>query len=259
MYSSGTKEAISFIEKYKKSGYLVDFYSEEYISTLNPELAQITIEDLKKYDSVYGTTYRGHMLPIFIGNENSELINDLEKLYKPFKDLFNLEGIGGGWLHKPDFLIINLITKEILCVGLGRKNNCFKFELHKYLSLRTDGNGKQTLKYSNESDYCSEEFFRYDHFSIAEKTIESTEALGKAYKEHDELPGNSEVYVERNKRDGLYYLVDFEDTDGMTKAEVKNLEDEYRFCSNKVKVNFFELNQFFPKFNEQWDLNTGDY
>ncbi len=54
MYTGGTSEAIQFIEKYKKTGYLVDFYSDEHIKTLDEDSASITFDDLKDFDLKHG-------------------------------------------------------------------------------------------------------------------------------------------------------------------------------------------------------------
>jgi len=260
MYMGGTNQAISFIEKYKKTKQVVDFYTAEHIQSLDPATSSISIEDLEKFDAENGIQYRSHLLTIYIGDSNTELIEDLSNLYLPFKRLFSLKSDHGSWLHSPDFLIINLITREILCVGLGRKNRSFDFELHRYLSLRTTNDEKNILLPSfdgTKSVDCSDEFFALDHHSVSKKIITTVEELGEVYYEYDNLPGNSDVMVTR-KKDGLYYLDDFDDADGMTKNEVKELENEYKNCSESIDDSLNLLKEFFPNI-EDWDLNTGDY
>jgi hypothetical protein len=260
MYVGGTHQAISFIEKYKKTKQVVDFYTNEHIKKLDPETSSISSKDLEEFDLNYGDQYRSHLLTIYVGDRNKELVEDLSNLYLPFKRLFSLNSAHGSWLHSPDFLIVNLITREILCVGLGRKNRSFDFELHRYLSLRTTNDEKniqlQEIDGSKSID-CSDEFFALDHYSISKKIINTLEELGEHYYEYDNLPGNSDVMVTR-KKDGLYYLDDFEDADGMTKNEVKELENEYKNCSESIDDCLNLLKEFFPTI-EDWDLNTGDY
>jgi hypothetical protein len=261
MYTGGTPEGIKFIEKYKKSGYVVDFYSDEHIKSLDEDSASISVDDLKDFDLKHGTAYRGHMLAIYLGDQNWELLDDLSNLYLPFQRLFNLEGAYGGTLHKPDLLLVNLVTQEVLCVGLGRKNRSFNFELHRYLQCRTtnDSTNKGLREFDkNASIDCSEKFFELDHHKIAKRTLSATENLGENYFEYDNLPGNADVIVTLNEDDGLFYLDDFEDEEGMTEEEVKELEENYANYREWIDDCIHVLREIFPKIDD-WDLNTGDY
>lgn len=261
MYSGGTPEAIKFIKKYKKSGYVVDFYSDEHIKTLDEDYTSITTDDLENFDKKHGTSYQGHMLAIYLGDENRELLNDLSNIYLPFQRLFNLEGAYFGTPHKPDLLLLNLATQEVLCVGLGRKNRSFSFELHQYLKFRTtnDSTNKGLRDFdANTTDECSEKFFELDYHRIAERTISATEELGEHYFEYHNLPGNADVMVTLNEEDGLFYLDDFEDEEGMSEEEVKELEENYANYREWIDDCIRVLREIFPKI-EDWDLNTGDY
>lgn len=260
MYTGETNQAKKFLEKYKNTKHVVDFYTNEHIQNLDPESCSISIEDLEKFDSVYGNRYRNHLLTIYVGDGNEELINDLSNLYLPFKRLFNLRSAYGMWLHSPDLLIVNLRTQEVLCVGLGRKNRSFNFELHRHLAYRTTNDNENIeLKDfdSKISTDCSEAFFAFDHHNISQKIIDALDELGQHYYEYDNLPGNADVMVTR-KKDGLYYLDDFEDADGMTKAEVEKLKENYENYREWINDCLKVLREFSPRI-EDWDLNTGDY
>ncbi len=201
------------------------------------------------------------MLAIYLGDENRELLEELSCLYLPFQRLFNLEGAFGGWTHKPDLLLVNLVTQEVLCVGLGRKNRSFKFELHRYLHSHTtnDSENKGLRDFDrNTSTDCSEKFFELDHHRIAERTISATEELGEHYFEYHSLPGNADVMVTLSEDDGLFYLDDFEDEEGMTEEEVKELEENYANYREWIDDCIRVLREIFPKIDD-WDLNTGDY
>ena len=50
MYTGGTREAIQFIEKYKKTGHVVDFYSDEYIEHRDKKNCLINLKVLKTLD-----------------------------------------------------------------------------------------------------------------------------------------------------------------------------------------------------------------
>ena len=261
MYTGGTSEAVRFIGKYKKTGHVVDFYSDDYISSLDQDRCSIFVDDLKAYDTKHGTAYRGHMLTVYIGDEDKEMLDEFASIFLPFKRLLTLESAFGGWLHKPDLLIVNLITHEILCVGLGRKNRSFQYELHRYLANRTTNNeenkGVRDFDRQTSTD-CSEEFFRLDHYGIAKRAISECEQLGENFFEYDHLPGNADVMVTLNEDDGLYYLDDFDDEEGMTDGEVKELERQYENYAEWIDDNVDGLREIFPKI-EKWDLNTGDY
>jgi hypothetical protein len=246
MYTGGSSDAIAFLEKYKKAELVVDFYSEEHINSLNQSATHYSVEDLKDFDSSYGTAYRGHMLAIYIGHEDEEMLNELSDIYPPFKQLFSLSGHSDSGLHKPDFLLLNLATKEILCVGLGRKNREFHYELHKYLQRK-----------NGESTDCSEKFFELDHYEIAERTITETESFGLNLYEFDNLPGNADFFVVKNDSDGLYYLEDF-DEDGMTEEEVAQLESSYAQCIEGMDESISLLREIFPEVDDS-ELSTGDY
>ena len=246
MYKGGTPEAIKFIEKYKKTGHIVDFYSDEHIDSLDPSATSYSVEDLKDFDKLHGTAYRGHMVAIYIGDEGQEMLDELASIYRPFKKLFSLTGHSGLDLHKPDFLLINLATREILCVGLGRNNSVFSYELHRNLDRK---NGASTS--------CSPKFSELDHYGIAQQTIESLESFGNNLNEFNDLPGNADVFVVKNESDGLYYLEDF-DEDGMTEQEVAQLESSYAQCIEGMDESLMALREFFPLADNS-ELNTGDY
>jgi hypothetical protein len=261
MYTGGTSEAVRFIEKYKKTGHVVDFYSDDHISSLDQDRCSIFVDDLKAYDAKHGAAYRGHMLTVYIGDEDKEMLNELASIYLPFRRLLSLESAFGGWTHKPDLLIVNLITREILCVGLGRKNRCFHFELHRYLGNRTTNNeenkGVRDFDSQTSTD-CSEEFFRLDHYGISRTAIKALSELGENYYAYDLLPGNADVMVTLNQEDGLYYFDDFEDAEGMTDHEVKEIQADYENHREWIDDCLSSLREIFPKIDD-WELNTGDY
>ena len=261
MYTGGTPQAIEFIKKYKKAGYIVDFYSDEHIKTLDEDYGPITTDDLKIFDEKYGTAYRGHMLAIYLGDENHELLNELSSLYLPFQRLFQHTTTFGGWTHKPDFLLVNLATTEVLCVGLGRKNRSFHFELHRHLKIFSPNEavskGSKNFDVNNSSD-CSEKFFELDHHRIAKRVISEAQYLGTHYFEYDHIPGNSDVMVTLNEDDGLYYFDDYDDEEGMTEEQVKEIQEEYENRKEWIDDCIKSLQEIFPKL-DTWDLNTGDY
>ncbi len=83
-YTGGTKEGLQFIEKYKKLGYVVDIYSDEWVNAQDPdEYYAITSEDLIRFDKEFGSEYRGHLLAVYLGDSNPELHQELRRILNP--------------------------------------------------------------------------------------------------------------------------------------------------------------------------------
>lgn len=181
MYAGGTPEAINFIEKYKRLGYVVDVYSDEYVKSRGSKAA-FTAKDLKRFDELHGPKYRGHLLLIYIGDEDSGVCEDLRLLFEPIDRYFKLTGLDGHSLTAPDMLIVNLNTQEILCVGLGRKYH-FSFELTAYLTATTlpENPLQQIFHREGLSSECSSEFFSLDHARVVKTIISQFEWLADAY------------------------------------------------------------------------------
>jgi hypothetical protein len=119
-------KAETYIDKMKAKGDLIDIYSREFISK---NTSDYNLEDLLEVEKKYGKDFYGHMLILHLLDESDSAINELIELYKPFENLLNAKNILGYTKHNPDFIFINLITKQILCAGLGRKNRLFLIDL----------------------------------------------------------------------------------------------------------------------------------
>jgi hypothetical protein len=258
MYYGGTSNAVEFIEKHKKSSRIIDFYSDEHIKSISQKNSIYSKNTLQNLDKKFGKKYRNHLLAIYIGDENKELMNELATIYAPFGKLFSLSNRNGWPLIKPDFLFINLVTQEILCVGLGRKNQIFDYELHKQIKNNEAENAEDRDIINNKviSTECSQEFYELDHLQIIKMIIKNLETLGEYFYEWDILPGNSDVMVEK-RSDGLYYL-DNEDHEGLTKSEVSKLEADYKRYNKVIISCIANLKNIFPQI-ERYDLNTGAY
>ena len=253
-YTGGTKQGLSFIKKYKKLGYIVDIYSDEWVNAQDPdEYYGVTPEDLMGFDKEFGDEYRGHLLAVYLGNSNPELRKDLRRILKPFDDYSNIEPTGWRVLSIPGLLLINLKTQEILCVGLGYKNRIYSFELGKYMHAH-----KNRLQITDAVN-CSEGFYALDHYNVAKNALKMMEQLGGNYYEYDNLPGNADVIVSLNEDSNLYYFDDYETDEGMTAEEVDELRSDYERYSEWIDDCIDELRKFFPKIGESWELNSGAY
>lgn len=252
-YTGGTKEGLQFIEKYKKLGYIVDIYSDEWVNAQDPdEYYAITPEDLIRFDKDFGKEYRGHLLAIYLGDSNAELHQDLRKILKPFDDYCNIETSSWRALSIPGLLFINLKTQEILCIGLGYKNQIYSFELSKYMHAHK--NGLQIT----DAVQCSENFYALDHHNVAKLALKTVEQLGINYYEYDNLQGTADVFVSLNEDDGLYYFDDYDTDEGMTSEEVDELRSDYEKYSEWIEDCANDLRAYFPKL-KTWELNSGAY
>lgn len=252
-YTGGTKQGLQFIEKYKKLGYIVDIYSDEWVNAQDPdEYYAITPEDLIRFDQDFGSEYRGHLLALYLGDSNPELRQELRNILKPFDDYCNIETSGWRALTIPGLLFINLKTQEILCIGLGYKNRIYSFELGKYMHAHK--NGLQITDAVN----CSEDFYALDHHNVIKNALKTMEQLGDNYCEYDHLPGNADLSVSPNEDDGLYYFDDFDTDEGMTAEEIEELRSTYERYDEWIEDCEGDLRAFFPKL-ESWELNSGAY
>jgi hypothetical protein len=125
--TKGTPKAMSLLAELKETDDLVDVYSNEFFDRqpthdedpLAPftKDGMITIEEMEN-DSDEDAKPKNHLIFIFV-NENDEDIHDkLMDTYPPLRNCFE-QG------HLPDFLLLNLYTQQMLCIGFGRKNRMF--------------------------------------------------------------------------------------------------------------------------------------
>jgi len=183
MINGGSTSAINFINKYSKTGHVIDFYSDSYFENDSIKNKAISRKYLKQLDEKYGDSYRGHLLVIYIGDLEHNRVNELANLYLPIHRYFNLD-MGHAYPIKPSFLILNLFTKEILCIGIGRKNRKFSFELHNYLSKHTTLDEPYKHKIFSLPDIsveCSSSFYELDYWNLAKKIDNAMESLALGY------------------------------------------------------------------------------
>ncbi len=250
MFSNTKEDGIKFITKYKNLGYLIDVYSSEWMPAEINKNDNYTLNrrDLNRLENEYGNEFKGHLLALYLGDEDEALLNDLQNLYPPFRKLFEISH------HLPDLVFINLITKEILCAGLGRKNNSFSFELHRYLQAKNP-NTEESLNFKFDTD-PSPEFFRLDHDDIVSSTLDTLEEFGTAYYQILCLQSIEDMDPIRSKRDGLYYYDN--SSDGLTKEEVTELKSEYERLRRNIDTEFHCIRSYFPK-AIYYELSTGNF
>ena len=264
-YTGGTQAVQDFIKKYTEQGLLVDVYSREWL-TAHDTFPYVTVDDLDDYQEQSSGACEGHLLILFTDNENQELEADLRAIHKPFEMVFG-ENIRR---HKPDLLFINLATRQILCMGLGRKNRFFCYQLKDDISpleetaLLNSLLGWYKTSMTNptpderETQSFITNFIKYDYASLVEKLTEALEDFGEQASRSDHLPLNEDeidnILDSGPEANGLY-LVDDEE---MTEEEVKNIQVEFANSNARTREHLDTFEEFFGEIYWE-DLSTGDY
>lgn len=264
-YAGGTEAVKEFIKKYTERGLLVDVYSPKWLDT-HESFPYFNVDDLDEYQERSGGACEGHLLVLFTDNENRELEADLLNIYSPFEKIFG-ENIRR---HKPDLLFINLATKQILCMGLGRKNQFFCYQLQDDIpELRETvllnallGWYKSSMTNPSSDDLATQSFISnfvgYDYANIVANLTEALEDFGESASVRDHLPLNDDEIesILNNGPDanGLY-LVDDEE---MTEEEVKKIQAKFADSNARTREHLETFEEFFGEIYWE-DLSTGDY
>jgi hypothetical protein len=269
----GTKTATALFEKLQQEDYLIDVYSKSFFdrqpSAKNDPHADFTQEGfeilLDEYENNPNSDLKplGHLLFLHIDDYQPDMRKSLVEIYKPLAKLIDCGR------HNPDFFIINLFTKQILCIGLGRKNRLFLIDAATgqtvnafglFGSLHIDG-----LMTGEDGGYM-ERFTQHDVYEFVSDFIHAFHDLSVAMFNHDGMLANSEqirytIGLGPDEKD-FYQLKDTE----------KNLIDEKKFTKQEItalleQVNSYESDEdqamkkihiFFP-YCDRSELNTGDY
>jgi hypothetical protein len=264
-YTGGTKAVKEFVKKYTARGLLVDVYSRKWLEA-HESFPYVSVDDLDEFQEQSGRACEGHLLVLFTDDENKELEGDLLKIHKPFANIFG-ESIR---LHKPDLVFINLATMEILCMGLGRKNQFFCYQLKDEISQLRDtallnsllGWYKTSMTSPSPDDLATQSFIsnfvKYDYANIVANLTEALEDFGEQASVRDHLPLNDDeidnILDNGPEANGLYLVEDEE----LTEEEVKNIQAEFTECYSRTREHLDTFEYFFGEI--YWDnLSTGDY
>jgi hypothetical protein len=254
-------EIKSFISKYKNTRYLIEPYSDEWVSSAeqrsqNGEINfESGVDTYKLLDEEYGPEYRNHLLMIHVDPHKHDLIDDLKKVSKSLEFIFNETGENFG-THKPDFLFFNLATQQIFCVGLGRKNRLMQYDACRYAE-KISSTEIDFLERSNTENDDSEyrnNFTALDHEGYIVKLIFDLKILGESLVDYECLDYNPEMSYELND-DGA---IEFENgRDSVSEEELEALNDRYDIISTNIEESIDGINIFFPEITPA-DLNNID-
>lgn len=265
--TGGTKKAIALLEELQQAGYLIDVYSKSFFDRQpsikddpNAEYNQEDFEHLLKHyenDTECEDKPVGHLYFINVSDLKPELKNVLIELYAPFVNYLN------SGKHNPDFIIVNLFTKQVLCFGLGRKNRIFCFDAVTGKTVNAFGllGGPNP---SEDSDYM-DRFTEHDVCEFVSDLAHALYKLGLAMYNYDSTPDRDKLQHTLDSgpnQHGVYQLKSLDgevlNDDEYSNEEIIELLDQIIVAEKDEEDSMKVINIFFPECY-QGDLNTGDY
>jgi hypothetical protein len=172
---NGTPQAMALLKKFEDSGNLIDVYSENW-KLLNDLAIKFTDESFLNLDADKGNEYRGHLLILCLADAKYADIKEICSIYPPLAKVFER-------LNTPKFLIFNLITKQILCVGLGRKYRLFTIDAASNESVSIEG---IQVSIGADTKNYSQNFLRLDYFGVVVNFLKGLSDLDDALSENEE-------------------------------------------------------------------------
>lgn len=265
--------AQTLLERLAAEGDLVDVYSNSFFdrqpSAKDDPFAPFSKEGFEyileehEFNSDSDVKPVGHLLFINVDQYKTELRKSLVDLFKPLSNLID------AGKHDPDFLILNLFTRQMLCVGLGRKNRLFAIDATTGKSINVfgllhgvHGDGIAPA----ESDHYIGRFTEHDVYEAVSDLVHALHNLGVAMYDYDGMLANHEQ-IEYSiglppSDDGLYQLKDWDDQilndQKFTKGELVSMLEEIKGYQAEEDEAMNMIHVFFPQC-ERGELNTGDY
>ena len=248
---------MKLLEKLNKSGDLVDVYSDDFFNRQptydeDPSAPFLkggmeSIEEIES-DNFEKAKPKNHLLFIYVDQYKKDVQDELTIVYPPLKKIFDIG-------HLPDFLLLNLYTKQMLCVGFGRKNRFFIIDAKTGKGI----NAFDLYGINDDSKYV-DKFIKNDVYEATSDLLHALNNLSVAMFRHDNLPGNEDLVAfaldEENTRDGLHYIEG--DDEGYTTDQINEFLEkyqEYEACEDEAMK---MIKVFFPQC-ERGELSTGDY
>lgn len=270
----GTKSAKSLLERLAAEGDLVDVYSNSFFdrqpsakddpfALFNQEVFEYMLEEYE-FNSESDLKPAGHLLFIHLDQYKSDLSKALVEVYKP------LGKIIADSKHDPDFLIVNLYTMQVLCIGLGRKNRLFAIDAAtgkniNVFGLLREGDAADVGIFECDDHYM-DRFTEHDVYESVSDLVHALHKLGVAMYDYDGMLANLEqidhsIGLPPND-DGLYQLKDWDDQildeEKFTKDELISMLEEIKGYQAAEDEAMKVINVFFPQC-ERIEISTGDY
>jgi hypothetical protein len=240
----------------KKEGDLVDIYSQEFFDRqplyeedpYAPFNREVMVDiDGYEADPEENIKPKNHLLFIFVDPYKNKLNKKLAEIYPLLVKYFEFD-------HKPDFLILNLYTQQMLVIGLGRKNQIYAYDSVSGAAIDLFGGPN----YDGYDKYM-DRFTEHDLCDAVGDLTKSLLDLGEAMFDYDQVPHNGDMfhiaYAEGPKPDGLFYVEDYEE--GYSQEEVEDFLERFTDSQARGEKALKVIQAFFPQC-EWGELNTGD-
>ena len=213
-----TEAAEELFEELRKHGLLVDAYSEKWLSGHENDFEGCTqLEYVKQQNQELGTDSINHLLIVYLpyGNELN-IEKKVAAIYPKMNWLVDSS------IHQPDFLFFNLITKKILCAGLGSNNRLFVFDAD---NRDNDFGWPSDIMDSSNRNFF-DEFTKLDYASFVSEFLENLEKLGESnYFLANEWDGDEDSGDFMNADDGISEAMNFFQT-FFPMADAEELDSE---------------------------------
>lgn len=247
--TKGTPQAIELFKLLKKEGNLVDIYSPEFFDR-QPDVeespnAPFHKDGMAYIDEMEADPYdmkkpKNHLIFIFIERSNEHVIKKLLEIYPALTENFQR-------FHKPDFLILNLYTRQMLCISFSGENFMFAenpfYKKEVYFNRFTEAEGGE--KYMNK-------FTEHDFYDVVGSFTRAVEQLSQSMYEWADLPYDAdsiESSLDEGPQSGGLYYVDGDD-ESHTKEELEKYLEQYANCQNDADNALAVIRAFFP--NCEW-------
>jgi hypothetical protein len=271
--TKATKKVQDLLDEFANAGYLLDVYSKSFFDR-QPSYKENPYADFPKesYQNILDEHENnlesdlkpiGHLLFIRIDEHESNLRKKLVEVYEPLKAVIDFGK------HNPDFLIINLFTQQILCIGLGRKNRLFAIDAETKDSINAfgllDGVHASGLMASKDAGYVYK-LIEHDVSECITELLHALHTLGAAMYGYDGMQANLEE-IEHTldsgpNEEGYYELKNWDDEkiDGeqYSKDEIISMLNEAQQYRKDEIESMRMINIFFPDCDRS-ELNTVDY
>jgi hypothetical protein len=270
--TGGIKRAIALLDKLQHEGHLVDVYSKSFFDRLpsikddpqaffRKELYKDLFVDFE--DNINSDQKPlGHLLLVYVDGLNSDLRKELIEVYEPLAKLID------AGKHNPDFLIINLFTQQVLCIGLGRKNRLFVIDAVTGANVNAfgllGGINPGGLMTGEDHGYM-DRLTQHDVYECVSDLIHAVDKLGVAMFNYDSTPDQDKLENILNSgpdQHGVYQLRSLDgeilENDEYSKEEIIYLLEQIIVSEKEEEDSMKIINIFFPECY-QGDLNTGDY
>jgi hypothetical protein len=234
---NGSATAAAWIHKLKSSGHLVDLYDLERIAGEKSDDLPIETSDLECFDEEYGTSYRNHLLAVFIDEDVDT--QELIKLYPPLAGHFGSENL------RSHLLFINLMMQSIMVVKLI-------------------GRGRTGSVMLPNLDADLEKFTEFDHASVVSRLTAALESIADSdynmvYSEIDE--GQIQLADKHGPNsDGMYLVGTHGDEgEGITLDELNQAKYDLENYKDSLDDGLYVFKQFFPLRKIAFENFAADY